>query len=89
MVTALVVLWLLLDVMKFQLYCSCLQSDGRYLRFVRNFDALSDCQQFIKDFRHILQPDWKIVQTHVNVTDRELNTLYKYAKVPNEPELPF
>ncbi len=75
--------------MKFQLYCSCLQSDGRHLRFVRNFDALSDCQQFIKDFRHILQPNWKIVQTHVNVTDRELNTLYKYAKVPNEPELPF
>lgn len=75
--------------MKFQLYCSCLQSDGRKLRFVRNFDALSDCQQFIKDFRYILQPDWKIVQTHVNVTDRELNTLYKYAKVLNEPELPF
>ena len=75
--------------MKFQLYCSCLQSDGHKLRFVRNFDALSDCQQFIKDFRHILQSDWKIVQTHVNVTDRELNTLYKYAKVPDEPELPF
>lgn len=75
--------------MKFQLYCSCLQSDGRQLRFVRNFDALSDCQQFIKDFRYILQPDWKIVQTHVNVTDRETQTLYKYAKVPNQPELPF
>lgn len=74
---------------KFQLYCSCLQSDGRKLRFVRNFDSLADCERFIKDFSRILQSDWNIVQTHTNITERERITLYKYAKSPDELELPF
>lgn len=66
-----------------------MQSDGRKLRFVRNFDALADCERFIKDFSLILQSDWKVVQVHTNITDRERITLYKYAKTPNELELPF
>lgn len=74
---------------KFNLYCSCLQSDGRKLRFVRNFDSLADCERFIKDFARILQSDWKIVQTHSNITERERITIYKYAKAPDEIELPF
>lgn len=75
--------------MKFQLYCSCLQSDGRKLRFVRGFDALSDCERFIHDFRILLQSDWKIVQTHTDITEREHLTLYDYAKTPDQLELPF
>lgn len=75
--------------MKYQLYCSCLQTDGRRLRFVRNFDALSDCLQFLRNFSKILDTDFKLVQTHTNITERERQTLYKYAKVPNESELPF
>lgn len=75
--------------MKFQLYCSCLQTDGRKLRFVRSFDALSDCERFIRDYRLLLQSDWKIVQTHTNITEREQQTLYDYAKTPDQLELPF
>lgn len=59
---------------KFDLYCSCLQSDGRQLRFIRRFDSLLDCANFIRDYRKLLQKDWKVVQVHTRTTDREKNT---------------
>ena len=77
--------------MKFDVYCSCLQSDGRQLRFVRRFDSLSDCDRFIRTYRKILCRDWKIVQQHTRVTDRERTTLYNILpeSAYEQTELPF
>lgn len=74
---------------KFDLYCSCLQSDGRQLRFVRRFDSLLDCANFIRDYRKLLQKDWKVVQVHTRTTDREKNQLYDFQEDPKQTVLPF
>ena len=75
--------------MKFELYCSCLQSDGRQLRFVRRFDSLLDCANFIRDYRKLLQKDWKVVQVHTRITDREKIQLYDFQEDPKQQDLPF
>ncbi len=75
--------------MKFELYCSCLQSDGRQLRFVRGFDSLLDCANFIRDYRKLLQKDWKVVQTHTRTTDREKIQLYDFKEDSKQQDLPF
>lgn len=75
--------------MKFELYCSCLQSDGRQLRFIRRFDSLLDCANFIRDYRKLLQRDWKVVQVHTHTTDREKIQLYDFQEDSKQQDLPF
>lgn len=74
---------------KFDLYCSCLQSDGRQLRFVRRFDSLLDCANFLRDYRKLLQRDWKVVQVHTHITDREKIQLHDFQEDPKQQDLPF
>lgn len=74
---------------KFDFYCSCLRSDGRQLRFVRRFDSLLDCANFIRDYRKLLQKDWKVVQVHTRTTDREKIQLYDFQEDPKQQDLPF
>lgn len=75
--------------MKFELYCSCLQSDGRQLRFIRRFDSLLDCANFIRDYRKLLQRDWKVVQVHTHTTDLEKIQLYDFKEDFKQQDLPF
>lgn len=75
--------------MKFQLYASVRQTDGRILRFVRNFDSLQDVLQFLNEFKSTLCRDWHLVQRHDNVTDREFQNLYKDQPIYEYPEFPF
>ena len=75
--------------LKYTIYCSCLQSDGSRLRFVRRFDSLSDCERFIKAFSIILCPDWRLVQNSVGLTDKEKKEYDKVNIKPQEQELPF
>lgn len=75
--------------LKYTIYCSCLQSDGCRLRFVRRFDSLSDCERFIKAFSNILCPDWRIVQNKVGLTSKERLEYEKTNIKIIEPELPF
>ena len=75
--------------LKYTIYCSCLQSDGCRLRFVRRFDSLSDCERFIKAFSNILCPDWRIVQNKVGLTSKERLEYEKTNIKIVEPELPF
>lgn len=75
--------------LKYTLYCSCLQSDGCRLRFLRRFDSLSDCERFIKQFSNILCPDWRLVQNSVGLTDKEKKEYDKANIKPQEQELPF
>ena len=75
--------------LKYTLYCSCLQSDGCRLRFIRRFDSLSDCERFIKTFSNILCSDWRIVQNKVGLTSKERLEYEKTNIKIIEPELPF
>lgn len=75
--------------LKYTLYCSCLQSDGCRLRFLRRFDSLSDCERFIKQFSNILCPDWRLVQNKVGLTDKEKKEYDKVIFKSQEQELPF
>ena len=75
--------------LKYTIYCSCLQSDGCRLRFVRRFDSLSDCERFINAFSNILCPDWRIVQNKVGLTLKERLEYEKTDIKIIEPELPF
>lgn len=75
--------------MKFTLYCSCLQSDRRKLRFVRRFDSLSDVTAFVTLYSKLLCSDWKLVQSHTNTTLREREQMsYKKCEY-YEQDLPF
>lgn len=75
--------------LKYTIYCSCLQSDGCLLRFVRRFDSLSDCERFIRQFKNILCPDWRIVQNKVGLTLKEEKLYGNKKSEPQEIELPF
>lgn len=75
--------------LKYTIYCSCLQSDGCRLRFVRRFDSLSECERFIKQFSNILCPDWRLVQNKVGLTPKERIEYEKTNIKIIEPELPF
>ena len=75
--------------LKYTLYCSCLQSDGCRLRFVRRFDSLSDCERFIKTFSNILCSDWRLVQNKVGLTPKEHLEYDKTNIKIIESELPF
>lgn len=75
---------------KFEVYCSCVQSDGRRLRFVRCFDSVDDISSFLHEFRLMLEPTWKIIQRHTRTTEREKIQLYKPSIISHyEQELPF
>ena len=75
--------------LKYTIYCSCLQSDGCRLRFIRRFDSLQDCERFIKQFSNILCPDWRIVQNKVGLTSKEEKFYGNKKSEPQEIELPF
>lgn len=78
-------------ILKFEVYCSCLQSDGHRLRFIRRFDSIDDVCKFLHEFKYMLEPTWKIVQTHTSTTEREKIQLYTKSKPFShyEQELPF
>ena len=76
-------------VLKFEVYCKVRQSDGRILHFVRRFDSLPDVDRFIKQYSKLLCPDWKIVQTHTNVTPRERELMSYQIIDAYEQDLPF
>ena len=76
--------------MKFTLYCTITQSDGKILRFVRHFDSLRYVMDFIYNYRLVLNRDWKLVQNNTRTTDVELKQLYYDDSQECEyPSLPF